>query len=123
MKTVFVKSNVKSGVLLAAFILLAGCSTAPAITEGGQQIQVMEQANAMTASCKKVGPVNVTVNKIWPAQQVYDQAVTDARSKAASLGADAMVLLNSEHGINGLANVITIQAAALKCYNDRSNSP
>lgn len=97
-------------------LVLAGCATPIQITEGARKIQVMKQSNVMANSCAKLGPVTVTVDKVQPAQAVYDEAIWKARDTASAMGADSMVILNDDHLIRGLANIITIHATALKCY-------
>ena len=104
--------------ILAALLVVGatGCSTPIQVTDAAKKIQVMRQSNSMIGSCSRLGPIGVTVDEVQPAQAVYDAAVWEAREKAATMGADAIVILNSDHSISGLANKITVQATALKCY-------
>jgi len=97
-------------------LALAGCATPIQITDGARKIQVLKQSNVMVNSCAKLGPVSVTVDKVQPAQAVYDEAIWKAREAASAMGADSLVILNDDHSIRGLANIITVHATALKCY-------
>ena len=67
-------------------------------------------------NCKKAGPINETVDAVAPAQVVYDAAVSKARNKAAEMGADSLVMFDTDHFISGLANIVTVHGVALKCY-------
>lgn len=96
--------------------MLTACAASLEATEKAQKIQVMRQSNALIGSCSRLGPIAVVVDRVLPAQAVYDAAVWEAREKAATMGADSIVLLNSDHSISGLANKIALQAIALKCY-------
>ena len=97
-------------------LALSACGTPVPITHGAQRIQVLQQNNTMIASCTKIGPVDATVNRLWPAQSVYDASVWEAKNLAAAAGADSMMILNSDHSTNGLFNIITVHAVAFKCF-------
>lgn len=103
--------------LLAIFpLFLFACASPVKISEGARNIQVLKESNTIAETCTKLGPVNATVDEALPAQSVYDAAVWKARNMASDMGADSIIILNSDHSINGLANIITVQAIALKCY-------
>jgi len=97
-------------------LVLAGCATPIQVTDGARKIQVLKQENVMVSSCANLGPVGVTVDKVQPAQDVYDEAIWKARDTASAMGADSLVILDADHFIRGLANIITVHATALKCY-------
>ena len=103
-------------VVLALAIFLSACATGIKVSESARKVQIVKESNTLVGSCKKIGPISATVNKIMPAQTVYDEAVWKARDNVARKGGDTMVLLNDDHTTNGLANIITVQAIALKCY-------
>lgn len=103
-------------ILLILSIAIAGCSTTVPRSDAAENVQVLRQSNSMAATCKRLAPLSATVGRVAPAQVVYDQAVDEVRGKAALAGADSVVLLNSNHTMSGLSNIITVQAAALKCY-------
>jgi len=78
-------------------------------------VQVYKQESTLISSCKRVGSANSTVDRVWPAQNVYDAAVWEARNKTSAMGGDSVVILGSTRTTNGLANIITVQAVALSC--------
>ena len=97
-------------------LLLSACGTPVPITQGAQRIQVLEQSNTMVASCAKIGPIDATVDRLWPAQSVYNATVWEAKNRAAAMGADSIMILNSDHTTKGLSNIITIHSVAFKCF-------
>ena len=97
-------------------LVLSACGTPVPITQGAQRIQVLQQSNAMVASCTKIGPIDATVDRLWPAQSVYNASVWEAKNRAATMGADSIMILNSDHTTNGLSNIITVHAVAFKCF-------
>ena len=102
--------------LMLLLLALVGCATPIQVTDGARKIQVLKQSNVMVNSCTKLGPISETVDKVQPAQAVYDETIWKVRNKASAMGADSLVILNDDHSIRGLANIITVHATALKCY-------
>ncbi len=79
-------------------------------------MQVFQSDSTLVAGCKKLRPIAATREALASAQVVYNEAILLARSHASDVGADAIVVTNSDHTINGLMNVITVHAVALSCY-------
>ncbi len=101
--------------LAAASMALTGCATSPELSPSAQKIQVLRQDNALSASCKRLGPLDATADQVAPASEVYKSAVNMLRNSAATVGADSLVILNSDYS-TGIRNKVTVQAVALKCY-------
>ncbi len=101
--------------LAAMVVVLSGCGTPVPISHGAMGIQSISQTSPLLNSCTKLGPVNATIDRMWPAQSVYNASVWEAKNKAAALGADTITVLNSFQDTHGLNNVITVQAIAFKC--------
>ena len=103
--------------ILSVFtIALSACGTPVPITQGAQRIQVLQQSNTMVASCTKIAPIDATVDRLWPAQSVYDASVWEAKNRAAAMGADSIMILNSDQATRGLSNIITVHTVAFKCF-------
>lgn len=67
-------------------IIISACASPVKITEGARNIQVMQESNVTANTCTKLDPVNTTIEKVLPAQAVYDAAVWEARNKASAMG-------------------------------------
>lgn len=103
-------------VMLATICTFAACAETPQIYANAARVQLHEANSSLLASCKKLGPVAATVAEIAPADSVYRLAKYQAREQAATMGADTVALLEPEHRVSGLTNIVTVQGTAMKCY-------
>lgn len=109
------KSMKRILVLSLTTTTLMGCGTPVPISHGAMSIQSVSQNSPLLNNCSRLGPVNATIDRLWPAQSVYNASVWEAKNKAALMGADTITILNSYQDTHGLNNVITVQAVAFKC--------
>ena len=91
---------------LVLVLLLSGCATT---TPQGRGVMVHSQMSTLLNDCEKMGGMEATATKAIP--YYVQSAQNELRNRAAEMGADTIVILNTEQTIAS----VTVQAMALKC--------
>lgn len=92
---------------LAGFILLIGCSTA--LTQSGSDIRIVEEKEAN--SCEFLSTVSAFDTMGASTGHESQNALNEARNKAAQAGANAIKIVHMQTTFQGTS----VTAEALKC--------
>lgn len=102
--------------ILSITTLVCACAPTIHITERGSKIQVHNQMSVLLANCKNLGPVTgETPGGNLKAEHSIPQAKAIIRDKAAELGGDTVVILNTDI-FDGIPGRTVLQGVAMKCY-------
>lgn len=99
-------------------LLLTGC--AATLTDKAAKIQVHNQMSTLAAGCKTLGPVNATYSDRYKHEPVVvAEAKVKAREAAADMGADTLVITNTDETREMIPlglKTATVQGVAMRCY-------
>ncbi len=103
-------------ILILTAAILAGCASTP-MSERAAGIQVHSQYSTLLAKCQTLGPLKVSAQGAGTLDEGFSAARINLREAAAAMGADTVVIVNSERIMHGLYNrEQVIHGTALRCY-------
>lgn len=102
--------------LLLAVVVLAGCASAPTLTDRAQRVQVHAQMSTLLESCQKLGPVSGSADSAFDRVGIVTQAKNNARDMVADKGGDTLVITNIDRFAEFGKNTAVAQGVALRCY-------
>lgn len=100
--------------LMAAYVVsLAGCTAT--MTDRAAKVQVYDQMSSLVDGCTQIGPVSAKAEHAMLPSTIIYQAKNDARDKAAAMGANALVITNTDMSTHLGYREATVQGIALRC--------
>ena len=105
--------NIRLSVLLC--LGLFGCAAEPIVSQKALKVQLQRQNSGLLNQCKLLAPLTTTASgwRFAPSYAVENASIK-AREQTADLGGDTVVILN----MDSEADILTVQASALRCYGN-----